>query len=68
MDTRKAIEEIDPDAVDELSALVTPFVIGDSEEDAVDEATIAIGQSKFCGMPDLPNGFSWPMTEDGPCQ
>ena len=67
VDIRKAIEEIDPDAVDELSPLVTPFVIADTEDEAVDEATIAIGQSKFCGKPDLPNGFAWPMTEDGPC-
>ena len=33
----------------------------------VDESEIAFCATKFCGSPDLPPDFAWPMTKDGPC-
>ena len=54
-----------PERFDELVAAAVPFV--GAETEACSELAIALGESKFCGQPDLPPDFDWPMSSDGPC-
>lgn len=54
-----------PLIVDSIAPHITPCVVGESQRCADDN--VAIGASKFCGRPDVPPEFEWPMTEDGPC-
>ena len=49
----------------EVMKSVLPCIVGESSK--CEEKDIAIGSSKFCGNPDVPENFSWPMTKDGPC-
>ena len=44
---------------------ITPCIVGESLRCSEDD--IPIGASKFCGRPDVPPEFEWPMTDDGPC-
>ncbi|QDT82781.1 hypothetical protein MalM14_04110 [Gimesia chilikensis] len=62
---RQYIESYFPERVDELVSQLVPCVLGETEP--VDESEIAVCRSKFCGAPDLPPDFAWPMTKDGPC-
>jgi hypothetical protein len=54
-----------PLIADSVVTHVRPCIIGHSVRCSDDE--IPIGSSKFCGAPDVPNAFEWPMTDDGPC-
>ncbi|QDT59951.1 hypothetical protein SV7mr_24650 [Stieleria bergensis] len=54
-----------PDCFDELVNAVVPFV--GAETQRCEEESIPIGDSKFCGEPDLPPNFQWPQSSDGPC-
>ncbi len=64
-DYRNFIRSEIPEHYESLAASVVPCVIADTT--LVDEDEIPCGNSKFCGRPDLPDDFRWPMTVDGPC-
>ena len=65
MNYKTYIREQAPDHVDILVKSVVPFV--GAETKRCNENLISVGDSKFCGSPDLPPDFSWPMSCDGPC-
>jgi Domain of unknown function (DUF1963) len=48
-----------------VAAVVRPCVHGRTDRCAEDR--ISLGRSKFAGRPDVPAGFEWPITRDGPC-
>ncbi|MBW3600976.1 MAG: DUF1963 domain-containing protein [Planctomycetes bacterium] len=54
-----------PLIADSVATHVRPCIIGHS--DRFSENEISVGSSKFCGRPDVPDAFEWPMTDDGPC-
>ena len=54
-----------PDCFEELIRAVVPFV--GAETQRCKEDSIPIGDSKFCGKPDLPPNYQWPQSSDGPC-
>jgi Domain of unknown function (DUF1963) len=51
--------------VDKVAPIVRPCVHGRTSKCA--ESRLPVGRSKFGGRPDVPAGFEWPMTKDGPC-
>ena len=54
-----------PLIADSVAPHIRPCLIGNSDRCSDDE--VPIGASKFCGRPDVPPEFEWPMTDDGPC-
>jgi len=64
-EVRTFIEEHVPAIADAVIARARPCVYANPAEQPDD--AIPSGGSKFGGRPDVPLGFTWPMTADGPC-
>ncbi|MEO1615539.1 MAG: DUF1963 domain-containing protein [Planctomycetota bacterium] len=62
---QKFIRDQVPDHYSAIIDAVTPFIGANTEP--CEETAMPVGRSKFCGEPDLPRGFQWPMSCDGPC-
>ena len=64
-EVREYLEEEVPELAEVLGRQVVPAMLAEAEPS--DEDEIPVGGSKWCGRPDVPAGFAWPMTPDGPC-